>query len=141
MTVTQRLELLVLPVSDPDASIAFYRDVLGWHVDVDTSPAPGMRVVQTTPPGSACSVTFGTGMLDGVAPGSFTGMHLVVDDLLAAREELVAAGADVSALRHFLDGEWQPGPHPDRADYGTFAEVQDPDGNTWVLQEVPSRAG
>jgi hypothetical protein len=93
--------------------------------------------VQLTPPGSACSVTIGTGLTD-AAPGSYRGTHLVVEDIVAAREELVGRGVEVSPIRHFdpAAGAWQPGPDPNRADYGSFADFADPDGNTWVLQEV-----
>lgn len=130
----QRLELLVLPVSDVDRSITFYRDGMGWSVDVDTVPAPGMRVVQTTPPGSPCSVTFGDGLTDR-PPGSYAGMHLVVTDIVAARDDLRDRGVEVTPIRHMGAEGWAGGPHPDRADYGSFADLQDPDGNAWVLQE------
>ncbi len=132
-----RLELVLLPVADVDRAKAFYVEQVGFRVDVDTSPAEGMRVVQLTPPGSACSITIGEGL--GLAePGSVRGTHLVVTDIAAAREELVGRGAPVGEVRHFDRdaGEWRPGPDPGHADYASFADFADPDGNTWVLQEV-----
>jgi catechol 2,3-dioxygenase-like lactoylglutathione lyase family enzyme len=91
-----------------------------------------------TPPGSACSITIGVGLTD-APPGSYRGTHLVVTDIEAAREELVARGVEVSEVRHFdrAAGEWRPGPDPARGKYASFADFADPDGNTWVLQEVP----
>jgi catechol 2,3-dioxygenase-like lactoylglutathione lyase family enzyme len=135
-----KLELVLIPVTDVDRAKAFYTENLGFNLDVDTSPVGGFRVVQMTPPGSACSITIGTGITD-AAPGSYRGTHLVVSDIEAARAELVARGVAVSEVRHFdrERGQWQPGVDPTRADYGSFADFSDPDGNTWVLQEVPSR--
>jgi catechol 2,3-dioxygenase-like lactoylglutathione lyase family enzyme len=132
-----RLELVLVPVSDVDRAKAFYVERVGFRLDVDTRPAEGMRVVQLTPPGSACSITIGDGL--GLSePGSLRGLHLVVADIAAAREELAGRGVPVSEVRHFvLDaGEWRPGPDPAHSDYASFADFADPDGNTWVLQEV-----
>jgi catechol 2,3-dioxygenase-like lactoylglutathione lyase family enzyme len=136
-----RLELVLIPVSDVDRAKAFYTERLGFHLDVDTSPTEEFRVVQMTPPGSDCSITVGIGLTD-AAPGSYRGTHLVVTDIEAAREELVGRGVEVSEIRHFdrAAGEWKPGPDPEHSDYNSFADFSDPDGNTWVLQEVPSRA-
>ena len=92
-------------------------------------------MVQITPPGSACSLTIGKGLSD-AAPGSYRGTHLVVSDIVAAREELVGRGVSVSEIRHMTPGGWQPGPDPARSDYGSFADFSDPDGNTWIVQEV-----
>lgn len=133
-----KLELVLIPVSDVDRAKAFYVEQLGFALDVDTSPTPEFRVVQMTPPGSACSITIGTGLTD-AAPGSYRGTHLVVADIDAAREKLVACGVEVSEVRHFdrEQGEWRPGPDPEHARYNSFADFADPDGNTWVLQEVP----
>ena len=133
-----RLELVLLPVSDVDRAKEFYTEKVGFNLDVDTSPKEGFRVVQMTPPGSACSVTIGTGITDAV-PGSVVGLHLVVKDILAAREDLTGRGVEVSEIRHMGPEGWEPGPQPDRSDYGSFADFKDPDGNTWILQEVPSR--
>lgn len=134
--IDHRFELVVLPVADPDRSKQFYEDVMGWHVDVDHAPGPEFRVVQVTPPGSACSISFGIGLADGrPEPGSYRGLHLVVTDVVAARDELVERGADVGPVRHHDGSGWAEGPHPDRMDFGTYADLADPDGNTWVLQE------
>ncbi len=137
-----KLELVLIPVTDVDRAKAFYTENLGFNLDVDTAPVEGFRVVQMTPPGSACSITIGTGITD-AAPGSYRGTHLVVSDIEAARAELVARGVAVSEVRHFdrERGEWQPGVDPTHAEYGSFADFSDPDGNTWVLQEVGYAAG
>jgi catechol 2,3-dioxygenase-like lactoylglutathione lyase family enzyme len=133
------LEVVILPVADADRSLAFYRDGLGFPVDVDYAPSPGFRVVQVTPPGSACSLQFGIGLTD-AEPGSARRMHLVVTDLEQARAELVGRGVQVGEIRHKtpLDawaGALAPGIDEARRDYASFAEFADPDGNTWVLQE------
>ena len=132
-----RLELVLIPVSDVDRAKAFYVERAGFRLDVDTTPVEGMRVVQMTPPGSACSITVGEGL--GLAePGSVRGTHLVVTDIVAARDELVGRGVEASEVRHFHReaGSWRPGPDPEHGDYASFADFADPDGNTWVLQEV-----
>lgn len=129
-----KLELVLLPVADVDRTKAFYTEQCGFNLDVDTSPAPGMRIVQMTPPGSACSITVGTGIIDS-EPGSVRGLHLVVTDIEAVRAELVERGVEVSEVRHMGAGGWQPGPDPQHSDYNSFADFSDPDGNTWVLQE------
>jgi predicted enzyme related to lactoylglutathione lyase len=128
-----RLELLLIPVSDVDRAKSFYVEKVGFNLDVDHR-ADAMRVVQLTPPGSACSITIGTGLTD-AAPGSVKGTHLVVTDIEAARAELVGRGVDVSEVRHLESGSWVGGPDPERRDYSSFADFTDPDGNTWVLQE------
>ena len=129
-----KLELVLLPVSDVDRAKAFYERI-GFRLDVDHKAGDDFRVVQLTPPGSACSVSFGKGITT-AAPGSVVGLHLIVADIVAARGELVDHGAEVSDVRHLENGEWVPGPDPAHADYGSFADFRDPDGNTWVLQEV-----
>ena len=127
-----KLELVPIPVTDVDRAKAFYADQLGFVVDVDVSPAPGARVVQLTPPGSACSIGMGTGFgaYDDREPGSVKALHLVVDDIEKARAELVGRGVEV--------GDVQGG-----ADAGgvKFAGFSDPDGNTLVLQEMAWRTG
>lgn len=132
-----KLELVLIPVADVDRAKAFYTEHAGFGLDVDTSPVEGFRVVQMTPPGSACSITIGTGLTE-AAPGSYRGTHLVVTDIEAARAELVGRGVEVSEIRHFdrEAGEWRPGADPSHEDYASFADLADPDGNTWVLQEV-----
>ena len=132
-----RLELVLIPVSDVDRAKAFYTEKVGFELDVDHQPSDEFRVVQMTPPGSACSITIGIGITS-VEPGSYRGTHLVVSDIEAARAELVERGVDVGEIRYFdrSEGEWRPGADPNHADYGSFADFADPDGNTWVLQEV-----
>jgi catechol 2,3-dioxygenase-like lactoylglutathione lyase family enzyme len=129
-----KLELVLLPVADVDRAKDFYVERCGFTLDVDHRAGESFRVVQLTPPGSACSVTVGTGILD-TPPGSVRGLHLVVTDIIAARDELRARGVEVSDIRHMTPSGWQRDVDPDRADYGSFADFADPDGNTWVLQE------
>ena len=133
-----RLELILVPVADVDRAKVFYTEKLGFSLDVDHQPNEEFRVVQMTPPGSACSITIGIGITD-AEPGSYRGTHLVVTDIEASRGELVARGVEVSEIRHFdrEAGEWKPGRDPARGRYASFADFADPDGNTWVLQEVP----
>jgi catechol 2,3-dioxygenase-like lactoylglutathione lyase family enzyme len=130
-----KLELVLVPVSDVDRAKEFYVERCGFNLDVDHQPSETFRVVQITPPGSACSLTIGIGITD-AAPGSYRGTHLVVADIEAARAELVGRGVDVSETRHMGSNGWEPGPDPERRDYGSFADFSDPDGNTWVLQEA-----
>lgn len=130
-----KLELVLVPVSDVDRAKAFYTEKAGFHLDVDHRSGDEFRVVQLTPSGSACSIAFGTGITDAV-PGSVKGLHLVVSDIETARAELVDRGVDVSEIRHLEAGAWVPGPDPQRRDYGSFADFSDPDGNSWVVQEV-----
>jgi predicted enzyme related to lactoylglutathione lyase len=137
--VDYKYELTVVPVSDVDRAKEFYEQKLGWKVDVDFRASESFRVVQLTPPGSAASISIGTG-ISSATPGSYGGLHLVVTDIEAAREELVGRGVEVSEPFHFgADGQ-TTGLHPERADYGTFASFSDPDGNGWLLQEVRQRA-
>jgi len=137
--VDLKLELVLVPVSDVDAAKAFYSERAGFQVHVDHQAGDTFRVVQLDPPGSACSIAVGIGITD-AAPGSVRGLHLVVTDIVEARAELTARGVEVSEIRHMSATGWQPGPHPDRADYASFADFSDPDGNTWVLQERDYRA-
>ena len=133
-----RLELVLIPVSDVDRAKAFYTEKLGFTLDVDHQPNERFRVVQMTPPGSACSITIGIGTTDAV-PGSYRGTHLVVRDIEAARAELAERGVEISEVRHMGPNGWEPGPDPEHRDYNSFADFADPDGNTWLLQEVPTR--
>jgi catechol 2,3-dioxygenase-like lactoylglutathione lyase family enzyme len=137
--VDYKYELTVVPVSDVDRAKEFYEQKLGFNVDVDHRAGESFRVVQLTPPGSAASISIGTG-ISRAEPGSYGGMHLVVTDIEAAREELAGRGVDVSEPFHFGAEGQTPGLHPERADYGTFASFADPDGNGWLLQEVRRRA-
>ncbi len=140
-----KLEVVILPVSDVDRAKAFYA-ALGWREDADFTIDEGYRVVQFTPPESEASIIFGEGVTD-AAPGSVRGLQLTVYDIDEARQALVDAGAEVSELFHDATGIFHragtqgrvPGPHPDRASYGTFASFEDPDGNGWILQEIKKR--
>jgi catechol 2,3-dioxygenase-like lactoylglutathione lyase family enzyme len=140
-----RLEVIVLPVADVDRSKNFYK-ALGWREDADFATGADFRVVQLTPPGSPCSIIFGTG-LTSAAPGSTQGLHLVVTDIGAARAELAASGADISEVFHDAGGVFHhagtegrvPGPAPDNQSYGSFASFSDPDGNGWLIQEITTR--
>ena len=134
-----KLELVLIPVTDVDRAKTFYVERLGFVLDVDHQPNEEFRVVQMTPPGSACSITIGIGITD-AEPGSYRGTHLVVTNIEAARAELVGRGVDVSEIRHMTPEGWQPGVDPEHAKYNSFADFADPDGNTWVLQEVPEGA-
>jgi len=130
-----KLELVLVPVTDVDRAKAFYTEQAGFYLEVDTMVGADMRVVQVTPPGSACSVGFGTG-ITAAPPGSAQGLHLVVADIVAAREGLRSRGVEVSGVKHLESGAWVPGPDPRRANYQSFADFADPDGNVWLLQEV-----
>jgi catechol 2,3-dioxygenase-like lactoylglutathione lyase family enzyme len=137
--VDMKLEVQIIPVSDVDRSKEFY-ERLGWRLDADDAPMEGLRIVQFTPPGSGTSVTFGQGLTTS-APGSAEG-GLVVSDIEAARDELVGRGIDVSDIWHgppFPVQARQPGVDPERTSYGSFLYFNDPDGNTWLVQEVTTR--
>lgn len=129
------LQLVLLPVSDVDAAKEFYEKKAGFDLDLDVSRGDDFRVVQFTPPGSACSIAFGMGITD-AEPGSVRGLHLVVDDIEAARADLVGRGVEVSEIRHMTPNGWAAGADPQHADYNSFADFRDPDGNAWILQEV-----
>ncbi len=134
-----KLEVQVIPVSDVNRSKAFY-ERLGWRLDDDVAPMDGLRIVQFTPPGSGTSVDFGEGLTT-AAPGAAEAT-LVVSDIEAAREVLVGRGIEVSDIWHgppFPVEARQPGPDPERASYGSFFYFNDPDGNTWITQEVTTR--
>lgn len=119
-----KLELVIVPVTDVDRAKKFYTEQLGFHEDVDHSAGDAFRVVQLTPPGSACSIVMGTGVTE-MPPGSQKGVQVVVADVEAARQELLAHGVQAS------DVDVQP--------WGSFVTFSDPDGNTWALQQVPAR--
>lgn len=132
-----KLEVVVLPVTDVDRTKHFYR-TLGWREDADIVFGSS-RVVQLTPPGSPASVHFGTGITD-AAPGSVRGTYLVVEDIEAARAELAGHGVAVSEVFHRDEtGTFAPGVHPGHGTYSSFASFSDPDGNTWLLQEITTR--
>jgi catechol 2,3-dioxygenase-like lactoylglutathione lyase family enzyme len=130
-----KLELVLVPVSDVDHAKAFYTEKVGFNLDVDHRAGDEFRVVQMTPPGSACSISIGKG-ITGAAPGSVQGLHLVVSNIDAARAELVERGVEIGEIFHFESGKQMPGPDPERRDYGSFLSFSDPDGNSWVVQEV-----
>jgi catechol 2,3-dioxygenase-like lactoylglutathione lyase family enzyme len=134
-----QFEVVILPVSDPDRALRFYRDQVGFGLDVDYAPAPGFRVIQLTPEGSGASIQFGVGLTD-ASPGSVQGLYLVVTDIEEFGQELAGRGVAVSDIRHKdADGGWRggfrPGVDPNRGDYVSFADFRDPDGNAWVVQE------
>jgi catechol 2,3-dioxygenase-like lactoylglutathione lyase family enzyme len=137
-TVDLKLEVVVIPVSDVDRAKRFYAG-LGWREDADFSNGKDWRVVQMTPPGSPCSIHFGKGITK-ATPGSVQGTYLVVEDIQAARAELVGLGVAVGDIYH-VDPATGPGPGPDpeRRSYFSYASFSDPDGNSWLLQEIKTR--
>ncbi|SCB58577.1 Catechol 2,3-dioxygenase [Rhizobium aethiopicum] len=143
--IDMKLEVVVIPVSDVDRAKAFYTG-LGWRLDADVPGSDGFRVVQVTPPGSPCSVIFGS-KITSALPGSAQGLHLIVSDIEMAHAALASRGAEMSGVFHDAGGvfhhrgseERRAGPHPTRASYGSFASFSDPDGNGWVFQEVTTR--
>jgi catechol 2,3-dioxygenase-like lactoylglutathione lyase family enzyme len=135
-----KLEVIIVPVSDVERARAFYVDTLGFTLDTDFAPHDRFRVVQVTPPGSACSMIFGTGLGGDMSAGQLKGTHLVVDDIEAAHAFLEERGVASTGPQHFLDGQMTPGVEPNRADYGTFIYFDDPDGNSWAVQEVRQHA-
>jgi catechol 2,3-dioxygenase-like lactoylglutathione lyase family enzyme len=134
------LEVVNLHVAAPDRSLRFYRDQVGFDLDVDYAPTPEFRVIQLTPEGASTSIQFGVGLSDAPA-GSVRGLYLVVSDIEECRRDLMDRGVDVSVNRHKdsegggRHGAYLPDLDPDRADYASFADFRDPDGNAWVLQE------
>jgi catechol 2,3-dioxygenase-like lactoylglutathione lyase family enzyme len=144
--VDMKLEVVVIPVSDVDRAKEFYGS-LGWRLDADVAAGDDFHLIQFTPPGSGCSVQFGTNVTS-ATPGSAQGLYLIVSDIEAARDELFARGVEVSEVfhegtrgarfYHAANGRVR-GPAPDRSSYGSFASFSDPDGNGWLFQEVTSR--
>ena len=133
-----RLEMFVIPVSDVDRAKEFYQQ-LGFVCDVDHQASPEFRVVQFTPPGSECSISFGVGMPVAAEPGAYQGMHLVVNDVEKAIADLRSREVEVEGPFHFGPEGQTPGLPAERTDYATYGSFSDPDGNGWLLQEVPSR--
>lgn len=130
-----RLEAIVLPVTDVDRAKSFY-ERCGFGLDVDHAVSDEFRVVQFTPPGSPCSILFGVGLPASSRP--VRGLHLVATDVVAAHNDLVGRGIEFGDVYHFASvgpGTTAPGPHPERLDFGTYAEFSDPDGNVWLIQE------
>ncbi|MGY0486902.1 VOC family protein [Streptomyces sp. WG-D5] len=134
------LEVIVVPVSDVDRAKDFYANKVGFKVDLDSQVAPGIRIVQLTPPGSRCSVSLTEGLPGApgqqpLAPGTLTGLQVCVTDIAAAREELLARGVDVSPVQHAGPQGWQEG----RGEvWNSFMFFRDPDGNGWTVQEAPA---
>ena len=143
--VDMKLEVVVVPVSDVDRAKGFYAR-LGWRLDADFPGEGGFRVVQLTPPGSACSIIFGSGITS-ATPGSAQGLQLTVTDIDAARAQLVDRGVEVSDVFHDAGGVFHhsgvvartPGPAPDHKSYGSYVSFKEPDGNGWFVQEVTTR--
>jgi catechol 2,3-dioxygenase-like lactoylglutathione lyase family enzyme len=141
-----KLEVLFVPVSDVDRAKAFYES-LGFRVDIDYIASEDFRVVQLTPPGSEASIMIGKS-ITAAAPGSLRNQIFAVKDILATRADLAEKGVDVSEVFHYekgfifnLDNQHRiAGPHPERADYQSFASFNDPDGNSWLVQEINTRA-
>lgn len=142
---TMALEVVVIPVTDVDRALLFYRG-LDWRLDADVTTDPDFRVVQLTPPGSSCSIIFGRGVTS-AAPGSVQGLHLVVADIEEARAALLDRGVEVGetfhdaggVFHHVAGGALVGGADPERRSYGSFASFADPDGNRWFLQEIQQR--
>ena len=135
-TSDMKLEVVTLPVSDVDRAKAFYES-LGWRLDADIVVGDDFRVVQLTPPHSACSIAFGKGVTTG-QPGSVQRLLLAVEDINAAREDVSRCGIEVSEAFHLAGGR-VPGPDPQGRSYQTYASFSDPDGNGWLLQEITTR--
>jgi catechol 2,3-dioxygenase-like lactoylglutathione lyase family enzyme len=136
-TIDMKIEVVALPVSDVDRAKAFYQS-LGWRLDADFDLGKGMRVVQFTPPHSECSIAFGTGLTT-AEPGSVERLETVVSDIEAAREDLTSRGVEVSEFFHRTESGIEPGLDPDRRSYNSFATFSDPDGNSFLLQEITER--
>jgi len=143
--IDTKLEVIVIPVSDVERAKRFYAG-LGWRLDGDFATGGGFRVLQFTPPGSPCSIIFGTGVTS-AEPGSMQGLHLIVSDVEAARAAFASRGVAVSEVFHDAGGIFHhadqegrvAGPDPQRRSYASFASFSDPDGNGWLLQEVTTR--
>jgi len=149
-TVDMKLEIVVIPVADVGRAKAFYAG-LKWRLDAEFAPSADFQVIQFTPPGSGCSIIFGKNVT-AAAPGSAQGLYLIVSDIVAARDELLGRGVEISEVFHGIGEHAGPdepyifgrnrvgGPDPDRGSYRSFASFHDPDGNGWLLQEITSRA-
>jgi catechol 2,3-dioxygenase-like lactoylglutathione lyase family enzyme len=146
-----KLEVIIIPVSDVDRAKKFYEEALGFRVDIDHRAAAyeeavgfrhrgaaSYRIVQLTPPGSACSIQIGEGITQ-VTPGAYQGLYLITSDIEATRAELVKRGAEVSEPFYFGPQGQIPGLNPERASYNSFVSFSDPDGNGWLIQEIKKR--
>jgi catechol 2,3-dioxygenase-like lactoylglutathione lyase family enzyme len=142
-TIDMKIEVITVPVSDIDRAKAFYQG-LGWRVDADIARGDAFRVVQLTPPHSGASISLGKGLsaafgVKEMEPGSQQRLELVVSDIVAAREDLISRGAEVGEVFHIGESGPAPGPDPERTSYNSYATFSDPDGNTWLLQEITTR--
>ena len=133
-----RLEVVTVPVSDVDRAIDFYAEKLGFAVDIDSRVSEDVRLVQLTPPGSACSIHLGRGTID-TRPGDLDGVFLVVSDVRAARAELVEGGVDVGEIQVFDAGAYRPAREDEDLDLVGCVFFRDPDGNRWCIQQIPAR--
>ena len=133
-----KIEVVTIPVSDVDRARDFYADKVGFAVDIDHRISDDLRLVQLTPPGSACSIHLGKGTVD-MEPGSIDGVFLVVRDLIAARDYLVERGVEVGELQVFDDGSYRPAREGEGLDYVGCVFFSDPDGNRWCVQQIPAR--
>jgi catechol 2,3-dioxygenase-like lactoylglutathione lyase family enzyme len=141
-TMDMKLEVITIPSADVERAKAFYEG-LGWRLDADIARGDAFRVVQFTPPHSECSISIGKGLgaafgVDEMTPGSQQRLELVVSDIEAVRDELISRGVEVSEVFH-IDGGRVPGPDPNHGSYNSYATFRDPDGNSWLLQEVTTR--
>jgi len=136
-TIDMKLEVITIPVSDVDRAKSFYEN-LGWRLDADFDLGGGRRVVQFTPTHSDCSISFGSGIVEG-EPGSVERLEMVVSDIEAAREFLVSRGVEVSDFFHLGESGFEPGLDPNRTSYNSYATFKDPDGNGYILQEITER--
>ena len=134
------LEVVIVPVSDVDRAKEFYESRLGFNVDHDSDFGPQMRIVQLTPPGSGCSVVIGTGVGEGMVPGSLRGLQLVVNDVRAARAELAGRGVDIGEVQVAGPSGFRPAEDDDDLNNQGFAFFSDPDGNGWAVQQITARA-
>jgi catechol 2,3-dioxygenase-like lactoylglutathione lyase family enzyme len=133
-----KLEVVVVPVADIDRAKSFYSDKVGFHVDHDTAVSDKVRVVQLTPPGSACSIVLGKGIVE-MAPGTLKGLQLVVQDIHAARAHLVERGVDASEVQVYDSGSFRPSREGDALENVAFVYFNDPDGNSWAVQQISER--
>jgi catechol 2,3-dioxygenase-like lactoylglutathione lyase family enzyme len=136
--VDWKLEVVTIPVSDMDRARAFYSEQIGFNVDIDQQVSEDLRFLQLTPPGSACSIHLQPGVQQ-LKPGSLEGLFLVVSDVKAARDELVARGVDVGEILVFDSGEYRPAREGESLDLVGVVFFNDPDGNRWMVQQIPPR--
>ena len=133
-----KIEVVTIPVSDIERARAFYAEKVGFEVDIDHQVSEDVRLVQLTPPGSACSIHLGIGTVE-MEPGSMDGLFLVVRDVRAARDELIGRGVEAGELQVFDDGAYRSAREGESLDYVGFVSFRDPDGNRWFVQQIPAR--